>query len=136
MSLHVQIVSAENALFDDTADFVSLPAANGEIGVLAGHTPVISTLKSGKIRIEKNGTIEEIWVAGGVIEVQPNKVIVLSDTAMRAKDVDEARVLEAKANAEQKLANKDNNFNIAKAEAELALAVAQLSALRQLKVKH
>ena len=132
-TIHVDVVSAEKAIFSGKAKFVSLPGEAGELGVLPGHTPLITRIQAGAVRIEtEDGGEEFVFVAGGILEIQPNRVTVLADTAIRGKDLDEARALEAKRQAEEALSNRAATLDYAKAQAELAIAVAQIAALRRL----
>ncbi|AJC20452.1 F0F1 ATP synthase subunit epsilon [Pandoraea nosoerga] len=131
-TIHVDVVSAEEQIFSGEARFVALPGEAGELGILPGHTPLITRIKPGAVRIEDEAGNEDfVFVAGGILEVQPNTVTVLADTAIRGKDLDEAKAAEAKRRAEEALANKDSNIEYAKAQAELAEAVAQLAAIQK-----
>ena len=133
-TIHVDVVSAEASIYDGPADFVALPGESGELGVFPGHTPLITRIRPGAVRIKIPGQSEEefVFVAGGILEIQPNRVTVLADTAIRGKDLDEARALEAKRQAEEALSNRAATLDYAKAQAELAIAVAQIAALRRL----
>jgi F-type H+-transporting ATPase subunit epsilon len=134
MTLHVDIVSAEEEIYSGTATMVFAPAEMGEVGIAPRHTPLISRLKPGEVRVRTQEGEELIfYVSGGMLEVQPHVVTVLSDTALRAKDLDEAAAMEAKERAEQALADRQSDFEYAKAQAELAEAVAQLRAIRKLR---
>lgn len=136
MTMHVDIVSAENEIFSGLAEMVFAPAVAGEVGVLPRHTPLLTFLRPGEVRVKKPGGEEEFfYVSGGILEIQPHVVTVLSDTAMRAKDIDEAAALEAKSRAEQALKDRTGEFEYAQAEKELAEAVAQLQALQRLRKK-
>jgi F-type H+-transporting ATPase subunit epsilon len=136
MTIHVDIVSAEEEIYSGPAQMVYAPAVMGEIGIAPRHTPLISPLKPGEIRLDLgNGKEEFFFISGGIIEVQPHVVTVLSDTAIRAKDLDEAAALEAKKRAEAALEGQRSDLEIAKAKAELAAAAAQLAAIKKLKVK-
>lgn len=136
MTMHVDIVSAEREIFSGLAEMLFAPAAMGEVGVLPRHTPVLTFLRPGEVRVRKPGGEEEFfYVSGGVLEIQPHVVTVLSDTALRAKDIDEAAALEAKQRAEQALKDKTSEMEYAQAEKELAEAVAQLQALQRLRKK-
>ncbi len=136
MTIHVDIVSAEEEIYSGPAEMVFAPAVMGEIGVAPRHTPLISPLKPGEVRLDLgNGKEEFFFISGGIIEVQPHVVTVLSDTAIRAKDLDEAAALEAKKRAEAALEGQRNDLEIAKAKAELAAAAAQLAAIKKLKIK-
>lgn len=135
-TIHVDVVSAESLIFSGEAKFVALPGESGELGILPKHTPLITRIKPGAVRIEKaDGTEEFVFVAGGILEVQPNVVTVLADTAIRGKDLDEAKAEEAKKHAEEALRNKDASMDYAVAQAELVSAVAQLAAIRKLRAK-
>ena len=133
-TIHVDVVSAEASIYDGPADFVALPGESGELGIFPGHTPLITRIRPGAVRIKVPGQNEEefVFVAGGILEIQPNRVTVLDDTAIRGKDLDEARALEAKRQAEEALVNRAATLDYAKAQAELAIAVAQIAALRRL----
>ena len=131
MTIHVDIVSAETEIYSGLAEMVYAPAEMGEVGIAPRHTPLITRLKPGEVRVEtKPGIQEHFYVSGGILEVQPHVVTVLADTAIRAKDLDEAAALEAK---EQALLNQGEEFNAAKAQGELAEAMAQLRAIGRLK---
>ena len=131
-TIHVDVVSAEQAIYSGEAEFVVLPGESGELGIYPRHTPLITRIKPGAVRIEKaDGTEEFVFVAGGLLEVQPNRVTVLSDTAIRGKDLDEAKATEAKAAAEEALKNANNDIDIAMAQSELAVMAAQIAALRK-----
>ncbi|VVD59226.1 F0F1 ATP synthase subunit epsilon [Pandoraea iniqua] len=133
-TIHVDVVSAEEQIFSGRARFVALPGEAGELGILPGHTPLITRIKPGAVRIEDEAGNEDfVFVAGGILEVQPGTVTVLADTAIRGKDLDEAKAAEAKRRAEEALANKDSNIEYAKAQAELAEAIAQLAAISKLR---
>ena len=132
----VDVVSAEASIFSGEAKFVALPGESGELGILPKHTPLITRIKPGAVRIEKaDGSEEFVFVAGGILEVQPNVVTVLADTAIGGHDLDEAKANEAKQRAEESLRNKDAAIDYAAAQAELASAVAQLAAIRKLRRK-
>ena len=132
-TLHVDVVSAEESIFSGEASFVALPGEMGELGIFPRHTPLITRIKPGAVRIKRadNGEEEFVFVAGGILEVQPNAVIVLADTAIRAKDLDEARAEEGKKLAEEKLKTARTDIDFALARSELAMMVAQLAALRR-----
>jgi F-type H+-transporting ATPase subunit epsilon len=135
-SIHVDVVSAEESIFSGEAKFVALPGESGELGILPGHVPLISRIKPGSVRIELNdGSEELVFVAGGILEVQPHKVTVLSDTAIRGADLDEARANEARKQAEEALRNAKGEVEVAAAQAELAMMAAQLAALRRYRGK-
>jgi F-type H+-transporting ATPase subunit epsilon len=132
-TMQVDVVSAQEGVYSGTAEFVALPGEQGELGILPGHTPLISKIRPGTVRI-KNGDAEElIFVAGGILEVQPRAVTVLADTAIRGKDLDEARAEEARKLAQEALQQKAANIDYARAQAELLEAMAQLSAIRKLR---
>ena len=132
-TLHVDVVSVEENIFSGEASFVALPGEVGELGIYPRHTPLITRIKPGAVRILRadNGQEEFVFVAGGILEVQPNAVTVLADTAIRGKDLDEARANEAKKSAEAALSNAKTDFDIAKAQSELAVMAAQLAAVRR-----
>ena len=133
MTIHVDIVSAESEIFSGTAEMVFAPGAMGELGILPRHAPLLTQLKPGEVRVKNGDSEEAFYVSGGMLEVQPHVVTVLSDTALRAKDLDEAAALEAKQKAEDALQDKTSEFEYAKAQSELAEAVAQLQAIKKLK---
>lgn len=134
MTLHVDIVSAEKEIFSGTAEMVSATAELGEIGILPRHSQLLTRLRPGQVRVKVSDTQEEIfYVSGGLLEVQPHLVTILSDTAERAKDLDEAAAQAAKQRAEQMLADHKSDFDYAKAQAELAEAMAQLRAIEKLR---
>ena len=135
-TIHVDVVSAEESIFSGEARFVALPGEAGELGIYPRHTPLITRIKAGAVRIEKaDGTEEFVFVAGGVLEVQPNRVTVLSDTAIRGKDLDEEKAKTAKASAEEALRNAKGELDIARAQSELAVMAAQIAALRKYRQK-
>jgi F-type H+-transporting ATPase subunit epsilon len=135
-TIHVDVVSAEEAIFSGEAKFVALPGESGELGIYPRHTPLITRIKPGAVRIEKaDGSEEFVFVAGGILEVQPNCVTVLSDTAIRGKDLDDEKANAAKALAEEALKNAKSEIDIAKAQSELAVFAAQLAALRKYRDK-
>jgi len=135
--MRVDVVSAEEEIFSGEAEFVALPGESGELGILPGHTPLITRIRPGAVRVKTSGQAEEVFVfvAGGILEVQPKVVTVLADTAIRGADLDEAKAAEAKRLAEEALANKDGNIDYAQAQAELAAAVAQLAAIQKYRHK-
>ncbi len=134
MTIHVDIVSAEAEIFSGAATMVFAPAEMGEVGITPRHTPLLTRLVPGEVRVQKqDGSEESFYVSGGILEIQPHVVTVLSDTALRAHDIDEAAALAAKEAAEKALSEKLSEFEYAKAQAELAQAAAQLRALRRLK---
>jgi F-type H+-transporting ATPase subunit epsilon len=134
-TIHVDVVSLVESIYSGEAEFVVLPGVMGELGVYPKHTPLITQIKPGEVRIKPAGQHEEqiVFVQGGFLEVQPDVVTVLSDTAIRARDLDEAKALEAKQRAEEAMQNKTSKEEIAKAEGELAGALAQLAAIRRLR---
>ncbi len=134
-TLHVDVVSAEEQIFAGEAEFVVLPGVEGELGIYPRHTPLLTQIKPGAVRIKVAGQAEEelVFVQGGFLEVQPHKVTVLADTAIRAHDLDEVKALEAKKRAEEAMKNKDSAENLATAEAELSIAMAQLEAIRKMR---
>ena len=134
MTIHVDIVSAEEEIFSGTAEMVYAPATMGEVGIAPRHTQMLTPLKAGEVRLQTAGKEEQFfYVSGGMLEVQPHVVTVLADTAIRAKDLDEAAALEAKKRAEQALTDKSGKMDFAKAQAERAEAVAQLRTIEHLR---
>ncbi len=138
MTLHLDIVSAEAALFSGLAEFVVVPAEMGEVGIYPRHAPLLTRIKPGSVRIKSPDKAEEdlIYVSGGILEVQPGVVTILSDTAIRGADLDEARVMEAKKQAEEAMTNRTGAMEYAQAQAELAQAVAQLATIDRLRKHH
>lgn len=134
-TVQVEIVSAESAIFSGLAEMVFAPGVQGELGILPRHAPLITHLRPGEIRVRNGDTEEAFYVSGGILEIQPHVVTVLSDTALRAHDIDEAAALEAKQHAEQAIRDKKAGFEYAQAEKELAEAVAQLQAIQRLRKK-
>ena len=135
-TIHVDVVSAEESIFSGEAKFVALPGEAGELGILPGHIPLITRIKPGAVRIEKSDGGEEfVFVAGGILEVQPNCVTVLSDTAIRGHDLDEAKANDAKKAAEEAVKNAKSDLDLAKATSELAVMAAQIAALRKYRQK-
>jgi F-type H+-transporting ATPase subunit epsilon len=134
-TLHVDIVSAEASIFSGEADMIIAPGEGGELGILPEHTPLLTRIKPGTIRIQSGGQEEVIYVSGGMMEVQPDRVTVLADTSVRAHDLDEAKAMEAERLAKEAIANRSDKMEVAKAQAELAQAVAQLAAIRKLRPK-
>jgi len=135
MTVHVDVVSAEEQIFSGLAEFVALPGESGELGILPGHMPLLTRIRPGAVRVKVPNQQEEelIFVAGGLLEVQPGLVTVLADTAIRGADLDEAKALEAKRLAEEALRNQDAKIDYAKAQAELMEAIAQIAAIQRLK---
>lgn len=132
--LHVDIVSAEEQIFSGNADMIIAPGEAGELGILPEHAPLLTRIKPGTVRIRQGGQdTEVIYVSGGMMEVQPDRVTVLADTSIRAHDLDEAKALEAERQAKDALSNRTGALEVAKAQAELAEAAAQLAAIRKLR---
>ncbi|HAN55013.1 MAG TPA: F0F1 ATP synthase subunit epsilon [Betaproteobacteria bacterium] len=138
MTIHVDIVSAEAALFSGIAEYVVVPAEMGEVGIYPRHTQMLTRIKPGSVRIKRPDVAEEevIYVSGGMLEVQPHMITILSDTAIRGHDLDEAKALEAKRHAEEAMRNRASEMDYAKAQVELAEAVAQLAAIQKLRKHH
>ncbi len=135
-TMHVDVVSAESSIYSGEAKFVALPGESGELGVLPGHTPLITRIRPGSVRIEKpDGDEEFVFVAGGILEVQPHSVTVLADTAIRGADLDEAKANEAKRRAEDSMATRTSDIDFALAQAEFAIAAAQLAAIARFRRK-
>ena len=133
-TIHVDIVSAEGEIFSGPATMVFVPAAQGELGIAPRHAPLIAALKPGEVRVQSPDGVEHgFYVGGGALEIQPQRVTVLADTAARAKDLDEAAAEAAKQRAEDALRDRTTVIEIAEAQAELARAVAQLSAIKRLR---
>ena len=136
-TLHVDVVSVEENIFSGEASFVALPGEVGELGIYPRHTPLITRIKPGAVRILRadNGQEEFVFVAGGILEVQPNAVTVLADTAIRGKDLDEAKATDALKKAEEARAKAQDKQEIAAVEGELAMLAAQIAAIRKLRKK-
>jgi F-type H+-transporting ATPase subunit epsilon len=136
-TIHVDVVSAEEQIFSGEAEFVVLPGEAGELGIYPRHTPLITRIKPGTVRVKVSGQDAEemIFVAGGILEVQPGVITVLADTAIRGHDLDEAKALEAKKLAEEAMQNKTSKLEIAKAQSELAEAMAQIQAIQRFRRK-
>ena len=136
-TIHVDVVSAEESIFSGEAKFVALPGEMGELGIYPRHTPLITRIKPGAVRIERadNGEEEFVFVAGGILEVQPHGVTVLADTAIRGHDLDEAKALEAKKLAEDAMRNAKSDIDLAAATSEFATMAAQLAAIQRLRKK-
>lgn len=134
-TIHVDVVSAEELIFSGDAELVAIPAEMGEIGILPMHAPLITRIRPGAVRIKRPNQVEEefVFVAGGILEVQPHVVTVLADTAIRGRDLDEAKAREAKKQAEDALVNQASNIDYAKAQAEIAMAMAQLSLIQKMR---
>ena len=133
--IHVDVVSAEEQIFSGHAEFVVLPGEMGELGIFPRHTPLITRIRPGTVRLRIPGQNAEelIFVSGGILEVQPDSVTVLADTAVRGHDLDEAKALEAKQRAEEAMLDRSSEIDYAKATAELAEAMAQLAAIQRLR---
>jgi F-type H+-transporting ATPase subunit epsilon len=135
-ALQVEIVSAEREIFSGQAAMVFAPAIMGEVGIAPRHAPLVTRLRAGEVRVQdENGDEEAFFVSGGILEVQPHIVTILSDTALRSHDIDEAAALEAKRRAEETLADKSAQIDYARAQAELMEAAAQLRAIQRLRKK-
>jgi len=135
-TIHVDVVSAEESIFSGEARFVALPGEAGELGIYPRHTPLITRIKAGSVRIEQaDGSEEFIFVAGGILEVQPHCITVLTDTAIRGKDLDDEKANEAKAAAEEAIKNAKTDIDLAKATSELSIMLAQIQALRKYRQK-
>mgnify|MGYP001613478235 CR=1 FL=1 len=137
MTVHVDVVSAEASIYSGLAEVVVVPGEMGELGIYPRHTALMTRVKPGSVRIKVPDQAEEvlIYVSGGMLEVQPNVVTILADTAIRGHDLDEARALQAKQDAEEAMKNRVSDIDYAQAQAELAEAIAQLAAIKQLR-KH
>lgn len=137
MTVHVDVVSAEEMIFSGLAEIVIVPGEMGELGIYPRHTPLLTRIKPGSVRIKRPDQAEDelIYVSGGMLEVQPNVVTILSDTAIRGKDLDEARALEAKQAAEESMKNRTSDIDYAQAQAELSQALAQLHLIQQIRKK-
>jgi F-type H+-transporting ATPase subunit epsilon len=138
MTIQVDVVSAEELIFSGLAELVIVPGEAGELGIYPRHTPLLTRIKPGSVRLKLPDHSEEtlIYVSGGMLEVQPNVVTILADTAIRGGDLDEARALEAKRAAEEIMKNRTADIDYAAVEAELAEAIAQLHAIQKLRHKH
>ncbi len=136
MTMHVNIVSAEKEIYSGTVTQVFAPAEMGEVGVMPRHAPMLSTLKAGIVRVlPQEGEEQTFYVSGGILEIQPHVVTILSDTALRAADIDESAALEAKARSEATMKEKASDMDYAKAKSELIEAVAQIEALKKIRKK-
>ena len=136
MTIHCDIVSAEEAIFSGLAEMVVATGALGDLGIGYGHAPLLTSLEPGPVRVKKQNGEEEIYyVSGGYLEVQPGTISILADTALRAHDIDEAAALEAQKEAEQALANQSGDLDYGRAAAQLAAAAAQLRAIQQIRKK-
>ena len=136
-TIHVDVVSAEESIFSGEAEFVALPGEAGELGIYPKHAPLITRIKPGAVRIKIAGQVEDefVFVAGGILEVQPNLVTVLADTAIRGADLDESKATEAKRSAEEAMANAKSDLDLARAQSELVVMAAQLAAIQKLRHK-
>ena len=134
-TFHVDIVSAEREIFSGEAEMVFAPAEMGELGITPRHAPLLTRLKPGTVRVQSAGEESVFFVSGGILEIQPHMVTVLSDTALRARDIDEAAAQDAKRKAEEALANQTGELDVARAQAELLEALARLKALEQIRKK-
>lgn len=136
MTMHVDIVSAEVEIFSGTITELYAPAEMGEVGIMPRHAPLLTRMKPGEVRVvDQHGDEQSFFVNGGILEVQPHVVTILSDTAMRAADLDEAAALEAKAKAEAAMADKKTDYDYARAKSELIEAVAQIEAINRMRKK-
>ncbi|MEH6502642.1 MAG: F0F1 ATP synthase subunit epsilon [Cycloclasticus sp.] len=133
MTIHVDIVSAEASIYSGLAEMVYAPGVMGELGIAPRHAPLVTRLKPGEIRVDTGKEELDFFISGGILEVQPHVITVLADTAIRAADLDEAKALAAKKRAEEALADKASDIDYARAQAELAEAAAQLSAISRLR---
>ncbi len=136
-TIHVDVVSAEASIFEGEAEFVALPGEAGELGIYPQHTPLITRIRPGAVRIKVAGRSDEefVFVAGGILEVQPNRVTVLADTAIRGHDLDEAKAEDAKRLAEEAMTNAKSDIDFARAQSEFAVMAAQIAALRKFRGK-
>lgn len=134
-TVHIDVVSAEAAIYSGEAEFVVAPASAGEVGIYPNHAPMMTTVKAGSLRIKVANETEEqhIYISGGILEVQPGLVTVLADTAVRGADLDEAKAIQAKEAAEEAMKNRGSDIDYAKAQAELAEAVAQIQMIQKLR---
>ena len=138
LRVHVDVVSAEELLFSGETDFAVFPGEAGELGIYPRHTPLLTRLKPGTVRLKipDRDDYELVYVSGGILEVQPNLITVLADTAIRGHDLDEAKANEAKRQAEEALSTREAGIDYAAAQAELASAIAQLAAIQKLRKRH
>ncbi len=138
MTMHVDIVSAEREIYSGTVEEVFAPAEMGEVGIMPRHSPLVTRLQAGEVRVKPEGQseMESIFVSGGILEVQPHVVTILADTGMRADDLDEAKALEAKQRAEEMLKDQESKMEFAKAKAELVAAVRQLEMIKNQRRRH
>lgn len=137
-TIKVDVVSAEESIYEGEAEFVALPGEMGELGILPMHTPLMTRIKPGAVRIKVPNQSEEVFVfvAGGILEVQPNKVTVLADTAIRGGDLDEAKALEAQRAAKEAMDNAKSDIDFARAQSEFAIMAAQIAAIAKLRKRH
>jgi len=137
-TVHIDVVSAEESIFSGEAEFIAAPAQMGEVGIYPRHAPMITSIKPGALRIKLADKNEDqlIYISGGILEVQPGVVTVLADTAIRGHDLDEAQASAAKKAAEEAMKNRTSDVDYAKAQAELAEAIAQIQAIQKLRQKH
>ena len=137
-TVHIDVVSAEESIFSGEAEFIAAPAQMGEVGIYPRHAPMITSIKPGALRIKLADKNEEqlIYISGGILEVQPGVVTILADTAIRGHDLDEAQANAAKKAAEEAMKNRSSDVDYAKAQAELAEAIAQIQAIQKLRQKH
>jgi F-type H+-transporting ATPase subunit epsilon len=137
-TVHIDVVSAEASIFSGEAEFVVAPAGAGEVGIYPNHAPMITTIKPGALRIKLSSQAEEtlIFISGGMLEVQPGLITVLADTAIRGHDLDEAKAIAAKEAAMEAMKNRSSDIDYAKAQAELAEAIAQIQAIEKLRKMH
>jgi F-type H+-transporting ATPase subunit epsilon len=133
MTMHVDIVSAEQQIFSGTAEMVFAPSVNGEVGVLPRHAPLLTQMRPGEVRIKTSEGEELFYVSSGILEIQPHCVTVLADTALRAKDIDEAAALEAKQRAEEAIKHRKSEIDYVKAQIQLAEAMAQLHTIEKIR---
>jgi len=135
MTVHVDVVSAEASIFSGLAELIIVPGEAGEMGIYPRHSALLTRIKPGSVRLKLPDQADEelIYVSGGMLEVQPNVVTILADTAIRGGDLDEARALQAKQDAEESMKNRSSDIDYAQAQAELAEAIAQLAAIKQLR---
>ena len=136
MTMHVDIVSAEAEIYSGPAEMLIAPAQGGEVGIYPRHTQLLAPLKAGEVLIRNGGEEQHFFVSGGILEVQPHVVTVLADTALRAKDLDEAMALEAKQRAEKAMSDQQSKVDYARAQAELAEAVARLQTIEKLRKRN
>lgn len=134
-TVHIDVVSAEAAIFSGEAEFVVVPASAGEVGIFPNHAPMVTTIKPGAIRIQQADVAEDvlIFISGGLLEVQPGVITVLADTAVRGHDLDEVKAVAAKAAAEEAMKNRSSEIDYAKAQAELSEAIAQIQTIERLR---